>query len=222
MCGRFTLAENPAEFADELEASEFPQQFQPRYNIAPSQPVLAIPNDGKRAATFFLWGLIPSWAKDPTIGNRLINARGETLAEKPAFRGAFKYRRCIIPADGFYEWKVQPGTKVKSPNYIRLRDHKVFALAGLWEEWHAADGAPIRTCTIITTEPNTLMSEIHNRMPLILARESISEWLDPAPRTPESLKDLIRPFPADMMESYHVATLVNSPENDRPECIRPI
>ncbi len=222
MCGRFTLAENPAGFEDEFDGAVFPEQFQPRYNVAPSQPVLVIPNDGKSVATFFLWGLIPSWAKDATIGSRLINARGETLAEKPAFRGAFKYRRCVIPADGFYEWKSQPGTKVKVPNYIRLKTRKAFALAGLWEEWHASDGASIRTCTIITTEPNELMAPIHNRMPLILSRQNLSRWLDPAPQGPESLKDLIRPFPAELMESYRVSTLVNSPENDAPDCIRPI
>lgn len=165
MCGRFTLAVNPADYADEFEGAGFPEQFQPRYNIAPSQPVLAVPNDGKNTASFFVWGLVPSWAKDPAIGNRLINARGETLDEKPAFRGAYRYKRCIIPADGFYEWKAQPGTRAKVPHYIRLRARKPFALAGLWDEWHAADGTPIRTCTIVTTAPNTLMAAIHNRMP---------------------------------------------------------
>lgn len=222
MCGRFTLAVNPADFADEFDGAEFPQQFQPRYNVAPSQPVLAIPNDGKNSATFFVWGLIPSWAKDPTIGSRLINARGETLGEKPAFRGAYKYRRCVIPADGFYEWKSQPGTKGKVPHYIRLKTHAAFGLAGLWEEWHSADGGTLRTCTIVTTEPNELMASIHNRMPVILGRESISRWLDAAPRSPDNLKDLIRPFPGGLMESLPVSTLVNSPGNDTPDCIRPI
>lgn len=222
MCGRFTLAVNPADFADEFDGAEFPLQFQPRYNVAPSQPVLAIPNDGRNSATFFLWGLIPSWAKDPTIGNRLINARGETLAEKPAFRGAFKYRRCVIPADGFYEWKSQPGSKLKTPHYIRLKTLKPFGLAGLWEEWQGADGAPIRTCTIVTTEPNELMSAIHNRMPLILGQESIHRWLDPSPSAPDKLKDLIGPFPAALMQMHVVSTLVNSPANERSECIQPI
>ncbi len=222
MCGRFTLAENPADFADEFDGAEFPQQFEPRYNVAPSQPVLAIPNDGRNSATFFLWGLIPSWAKDPAIGNRLINARGETLAEKPAFRGAFKYRRCVIPADGFYEWKAQPGSKLKIPHYIQLKTHKPFGLAGLWEEWQGADGAPIRTCTIVTTEPNELMATIHNRMPVMLGRDGLQRWLDPSPGSPERLNDLIKPFPAALMEMHPVSTLVNSPANERPECIRPI
>lgn len=221
MCGRFTLAVNPSDYSDEFGGADFPQQFQPRYNIAPSQPVLAIPNDGKNAASFFLWGLVPSWAKDPTIGNRLINARGETLAEKPAFRGAFKYKRCIIPADGFYEWKQKAGTKAKIPHFIRLKGHKPFALAGLWDEWHSAEGASIQTCTIVTTEPNSLMAAIHNRMPLILKPESIGDWLDASPRAPESLTGLVQPFPADLMECYPVSTLVNSPANDRAECIAP-
>jgi putative SOS response-associated peptidase YedK len=219
MCGRFTLAVNPADYADEFGGADFPEQFQPRYNIAPSQPVLAVPNDGQNAATFFLWGLVPSWAKDPTIGNRLINARGETLSEKPAFRGAYKYKRCVIPADGFYEWKTQPGTKTKIPHYIRLKGHKPFALAGLLDEWHATDGTPVRTCTIVTTEPNSLMATIHNRMPLILKPEAISAWLDSSPRAPESLKGLVQSFPAELMELYPVSTLVNSPANDRAECI---
>lgn len=219
MCGRFTLAVNPGEFAEEFDGAEFPQQFQPRYNIAPTQPVLAIPNDGTRAATFLLWGLIPSWAKDPTIGSRLINARAETLAEKPAFRGALKYKRCLIPADGFYEWKAQPGSKAKIPHYIRLKTHRPFALAGLWDEWHSPDGAVIRTCTVVTTEPNRLMAEIHNRMPVILGPESIAQWLDTSPRTAESLRNVLGPYDADLMEAYPVSMLVNSPANDRVECI---
>jgi len=219
MCGRFTLAVNPSDYGDEFGAIDFPEKFQPRYNIAPTQPVLAVPNDGKNTATFFLWGLIPSWAKDPAIGSRLINARGETLSEKPAFRGAYKYKRCVIPADGFYEWKTESGTKIKIPHYIRLKAHKPFALAGLWDEWQGADGTSVRTCTIVTTEPNSLMATIHNRMPVILRPQAVPDWLDSSPRAPESLKDLVQPFPADMLELYPVSTLVNSPANDRAECI---
>ncbi len=221
MCGRFTLAVNPADYDDEYGGAAFPEPFQPRYNIAPSQPVLAIPNDGKNAATFLVWGLIPSWAKDPAIGSRLINARGETLAEKPAFRGAFKYKRCIIPADGFYEWKSQAGTKAKIPHFIRLKTRRPFGLAGLWDEWQGPDGASMRTCTIVTTEPNSLMSAIHNRMPVILGHEAVAEWLDPRPRAAESLKGLLQPFPSELMESYPVSPMVNSPANDRVECIAP-
>ena len=219
MCGRFTLTVDPAELKEALQDFKFPSKFAPRFNIAPTQPVLAIPNDGKNQADFFVWGLIPSWAKDPAIGNRLINARGETLAEKPAFRGGYKYKRCLILANGFYEWKSQPGTKTKTPYFIHLKNGDVFAFAGLWDEWHSSDGSTIRSCTIVTTTPNELMSTIHNRMPVILKPENYDEWLDASPQTPESLAHLIQPFPAKSMDAYPVSTLVNSPANDRAECI---
>ncbi len=221
MCGRFTLTVDPAELRDEFEGAAFPAKFAPRFNIAPTQPVLAIPNNGKNAADFFLWGLIPSWAKDASIGNRLINARGETLAEKPSFRGVYKYKRCLVLADGFYEWKSQPGTKTKIPYFIHLRARKPFAFAGLWDEWQAADGSPIRSCTIVTTAPNNLMASIHNRMPVILHSKDHAEWLDAAPRSPNNLNHLIKAFPSELMEAYPVSTLVNSPANDRAECILP-
>ncbi len=221
MCGRFTLATGGSELGDEFEGINFPQAFAPRYNIAPTQPVLAICNDGRGVADFLIWGLIPSWAKDISIGSRLINARAETLAEKPAFRGAYKYKRCLIPADGFYEWKAEPGTRTKTPHYIRLKTSGPFAFAGLWDEWRSADGSAVRTCTIITTAPNELMAPIHNRMPAILSTGAHAEWLDPAPRSPESLRHLIGPFPANSMEAYPVSTLVNSPANDAVDCILP-
>jgi putative SOS response-associated peptidase YedK len=221
MCGRFTLTVDPAETEDAFADTEFPPKFAPRFNIAPTQPVLAIPNDGSNRADFFVWGLIPSWAKDPAIGNRLINARGETLAEKPSFRGSYKYKRCLILADGFYEWKVQPGTKVKVPHFIHMKDRKPFAFAGLWDEWHSSDGSQIRSCTIVTIEPNELMASIHNRMPVILPSDAYAQWIDPAVRTPDSLGALIKPYPAEEMAAYPVSTLVNSPQNDRPECVVP-
>lgn len=221
MCGRFTLTVDPSELRDLFEGFIFPQQYSPRYNIAPSQPILAIPNDGKNKADFFQWGLIPSWSKDPKIGNKLINARGETISEKPSFRGGFKYKRCLIPADGFYEWKVQEGTKTKTPYFIHLKDRKPFALAGLWDEWQSPSGESLRTCTIITTTPNELMSNLHNRMPLILKKKHFSDWLDPAPRTPDSLLHLIQPYPTEDMSAYPVSTMVNRPENDRAELVVP-
>lgn len=222
MCGRFTLTIDPAEWKDGFANFKFPAKFAPRYNVAPTQPVLAIPNNGKNAAEFIIWGLIPSWAKDPQIGSRLINARGETVAEKPAFRGAYKYKRCLILADGFYEWKTQPGTKIKVPYFIRMKTHRPFAFAGLWDEWHSSDGSSIRSCTIVTTLPNQLMAPIHNRMPVILQPADYSEWIDPAARSPESLKRMIQPFPAELMDAHPVSTLVNSPANDRAECIAPV
>jgi putative SOS response-associated peptidase YedK len=224
MCGRFTLTVDPAELQDAFGDFIFPNQFAPRYNIAPTQPVLAIPNDGKNKADFFLWGLIPSWSKDPAIANKLINARGETIAEKPSFRGSFKYKRCLIPADGFYEWKAQAGTKTKTPYFIHMKDGKPFAFAGLWDEWHSPDGNSLRTCTIVTTTPNELMSTLHTRMPVILERDDYAAWLDPMPQAKDSdkLLRLIRPFPADRMSAHPVSTLVNTPSNDRMELIAPV
>lgn len=220
MCGRFTLTVDPAELQDFAEFA-FPNQFAPRFNIAPTQPVLAIPNDSKNKADFFLWGLIPSWAKDPTIANKLINARGETLAEKPSFRGGYKYKRCLILADGFYEWKTVAGSKTKIPHFIHTQDRQPFAFAGLWDEWQSPDGGALRTCTIITTAPNELMSALHNRMPVILDKSDYAEWLDPSPRKPETLQHLIKSYPSEKMAAYPVSTLVNVPTNDRAECVVP-
>jgi len=222
MCGRFTLTVDPSQLQEAFGDFTFPSQFAPRFNIAPSQPVLAIPNDAKNTADFFSWGLIPSWSKDPTIATRLINARGETIAEKPSFRGSFKYKRCIIPVDGFYEWKSQSGEKTKTPYFIHMKDHAPFAFAGLWDEWHSPDGSTLRTCTIITTEPNELMATLHNRMPVILNQKDYAQWLGAAPQTPDHLLHLIKPFPSDKMSAYAVSTLVNKPGNDRPECVVPL
>lgn len=221
MCGRFTLTVDPAVLQDQFGDYIFPPQFAPRFNIAPSQPVLVIPNDAHKKANFFLWGLIPTWAKDPAIANRLINARGETLAEKPSFRGSYKYKRCLILADGFFEWQVQPGTKSKTPYFIHMKDRQPFAFAGLWDEWHGPDGSQVRTCTIITTSPNDLMVPLHNRMPAIIPRNAYAQWLDRSPQTPESLQPLIKPYPSDEMTAHPVSTLVNNPANDRAECIVP-
>ena len=221
MCGRFTLTVDPAEAQDTFSNYSFPEKFAPRFNIAPTQPVLTIPNDDKFMADFFIWGLIPMWAKDPQIGNRLINARSETLAEKPSFRGSLKYKRCLILADGFYEWKGSPGKKAKTPFFIHMKDRKPFAFAGLWDSWNSPDGSQIKTCTIITTEPNELMSLLHNRMPVILHPRDYAKWLDPSAQTPDQLLPLLRPFPADKMDAYPVTPLVNKPANDIPELVVP-
>ena len=222
MCGRFTLTVNPADLQDTFSNYSFPAKFAPRFNIAPSQPVLAISNDEKYTADFFVWGLIPMWAKDPTIGSLLINARVETLAEKPSFRGSYRRKRCLILADGFYEWKTFGDRKNKTPYFIHMQDRQPFAMAGLWDSWESPDGSSIKTCTIITTTPNELMEKIHDRMPVILHSRDYAKWLDTAPQTPESLQPLIKPFSADAMSAYPVSTLVNKPANDMPELVVPV
>lgn len=221
MCGRFTLTVDPAELEDTFNRFSFPAKFAPRFNIAPSQPVLAIPNDNKFAADFFIWGLIPMWAKDPAIGNRLINARGETLAEKPSFRGSYRYKRCLILADGYYEWKSVAGRKTKTPYFIHMHDRRPFAMAGLWDHWESPEGSSLNTCTIITTSPNELMQSIHDRMPVILHPRDYDKWLDSAPQTPENLDHLLKPFPTEEMTAYPVSTMVNKVTNDRPELVVP-
>ena len=221
MCGRFALTVDPADLQEAFPEYTIPAQAAPHFNIAPTQPILALPNDGTNRADFFVWGLIPSWAKDPSIGGRMINARAETLAEKPAFRAAYKYHRCLIFADGFFEWQARPGEKSKLPHFIHLKDGKPFAFAGLWEHWQSPDGSEVRSATIITTEPNQLMAAIHNRMPVILPRNAYTQWLDPAPQQPAALQSLLVPYPETEMEAFPISMLVNSPANDRPEVVLP-
>lgn len=221
MCGRFTLAASGETLAEAFNLDETPA-VAPRYNIAPTQPVAAVrlsPDSGKRELTFFHWGLIPSWSKDPQIGSRLINARAETVTEKPSFRTAFKRRRCLIPATGFYEWQ-RLGNR-KQPMFVQAREGEVFAFAGLWETWHNGDGSEIVSCTILTTEPNELMRGIHNRMPVIIEPADYTMWLDPGP-DPEDALHLLRPYPADQMNAWPVSTFVNNPRNEGPECIAPL
>jgi putative SOS response-associated peptidase YedK len=221
MCGRFTLFVDPKELMEAFPGFAMPVEWTPRYNIAPTQPVAVIPNNGQNKIEFFRWGLIPSWAKDPAIGNRMINARAETVAEKPSFRAAFQRRRCLVLADGFYEWRKDPGRTAKTPMYIRLKSGKPFAFAGLWESWRAPDDATIYSCNIITTEPNSLVAKIHNRMPVILEREAYDVWLDPAEQSPDQLDAWLKPYPAEQMTAYAVSRFVNNPSNDAPECVIP-
>ncbi len=227
MCGRFALMTPTEQLAmqfslPETAVSALPPAV-PRYNIAPTQPIAAIRLDqaGERDLTFFRWGLIPSWAKDIKIGSRMINARSETVAEKPSFRAAFKRRRCLIPADGFYEWQKRNGGK--QPMFIHPAEgeERPFALAGLWELWRDADGGTLQSCTILTTSPNELMAPIHNRMPVIIEPEDYDLWLDPEPN-PEQGLHLLRPYPAEKMAAYPVSTLVNNPRNDVSNCVQPI
>jgi putative SOS response-associated peptidase YedK len=221
MCGRFTLAADANLIQEAFPWLNIPGDLQPRYNVAPTQPVAVVPNDGKNQLDYFIWGLIPSWAKDPGIGNNLINARAETLAEKPSFRSSFRRKRCLILADGFYEWKQIPGQKSKLPIFIRLKSGQPFAFAGLWDEWHAPDGSQVLSCTIITTTPNSMMQEIHNRMPVILSPEAYAAWLAQGDQKPEGLTSLLQPYPAENMTAYPVSQQVNSPNNDSPDLIRP-
>jgi putative SOS response-associated peptidase YedK len=223
MCGRYTLVDL-SKFTDlfpwlRAPTGDAPGAAAPRYNIAPSQPILAFPNDGRNQAQVFAWGLIPSWADDPANGNRMINARAESLAEKPAFRTAFRRRRCLIPADGFYEWRKQG--KRKTPMYVRMKSHQPFAFAGLWEVWRSPDGSEVPSCTIITTEPNELLKDIHNRMPAVLRPEHYKPWLDPGEKRPDELRPMLAPYPADGMEAYEVSTAVNSPSTHGEDCIAP-
>lgn len=221
MCGRFSLTTNKQQLAEAFAGFEPPRELSPRYNIAPSQPVAVVANTGQNKVDFFVWGLIPAWAKDPGIGNRMINARAETLAEKPSFKAAYRRRRCLVLADGFYEWRKNPD-KSKTPMYIQLESKEPFAFAGLWERWNSPQGDEVLSCAIITTEPNEFMAKIHNRMPVILPRAAYEQWLDPAEQKPELLQPLLKPYPAEEMAAYAVSTVVNNPGNDTPACIEPV
>lgn len=218
MCGRFTITLEPADFQDELEVGDFPVDFQPRYNVAPTQPVAAVRDLDSRRVEWFKWGLIPAWAKDPSIGARMINARSETLAEKPSFRQAFAHRRCLVLADGFFEWQRFEG-KVSTPYYIYLKEKKPFAFAGLWERWQLPGAEETLSCTIITCAPNELISPLHDRMPVILDRETAWEWLNPNPAG--DLNALLHPYAADKMALTEITRAVNNPRLDSPEIIQP-
>ncbi|MBN1536264.1 MAG: SOS response-associated peptidase [Anaerolineales bacterium] len=219
MCGRYSLTVDSSAIQELFPFLRIPPGMQPRFNIAPSQPVAVVPNDGKQQLDFYKWGLVPSWAKDPEIGNRLINARAETLAEKPSFRNAFRYHRCLVLADGFYEWTKINGGKI--PMYFHLTTQKPFAFAGLWDLWHAPDGSELFSCTIITTQPNALIEKYHNRMPVILTPEHLEKWLNPEPGDAVQLSECLFPYPAELMKAYPVSRLVNNPATDSPECILP-
>ena len=221
MCGRFTLTADQDSFEDRFSLTRFDLGWVPSFNIAPTQEVLTVTNDGsENRPELMRWGLVPSWAKDPKIGNRMINARSETLAEKPSFRTAFKRRRCLIPADGFYEWKREG--KAKKPMLITANPGGLFAFAGLWETWKQPDDSWLLTCAIITTSANEFMKSIHDRMPVILPRESEASWLDPEEQDTAMLSELLLPYDSDRMEAYDVSTLVNSPRNNFPEVIEPV
>ncbi len=221
MCGRYSLSCSAEDLAAHFDLLEAPV-LQARYNIAPTQPVLIIRNDennARRLPEHVVWGLIPPWADDPQIGSRMINARSETAADKPAFRAAMKYRRCLVPADGFYEWKATGGGK--QPYHVRRADAGLFAFAGLYEHWTGPNGEQIDSCTILTTAPNALLEPIHDRMPVILPTSRYARWLDRRKQDGQQVADLLQPCPADELEAVAVSRRVNSPKNDEPSLIEP-
>lgn len=217
MCGRFAQRADSKKIAKEFQVAEVPA-VEARYNIAPTQEVLAVyEREDGREATFYKWGLIPSWAKDASMGARLINARAETVAEKPAFRQAFKQRRCIIPVDGFYEWQRTRGRK--QPFFFRMKDERPFGFAGLWERWQAEGSEVINSCAILTTEANEVLRPVHDRMPVIIHPDDYELWLDADARKLGLVKEMLRSYPAEEMVSYPVGTSVNSPRNQGTELI---
>lgn len=222
MCGRFSLALDPEELREAFGLIETPTMWIPRYNIAPTQPVAVITDAARPKLDFMRWGLVPSWAKDISIGQKLINARAETIREKPSFRSAFSRRRCLIPADGFFEWKKNEGSKKTpaEPYYFRLRSGKPFAFAGLWEIWHSPEGDELKSCTILTTDANELVGTVHQRMPILFEVDEAWTWLQPL--AADALLALLKPFPAEKMEAYPVSRLVNDPKQDDPLCVKPI
>jgi len=219
MCGRVTVQTSAADLAREFALTSVRAGLdRPRFNLAPTQLMPVVVNDGQRMLDAYRWGLIPSWAKDAAIGNKLINARCETVSEKPSFRSAFKRRRCLVLVDGWYEWKQT--TKPKTPFFFHRKDRKPLALAGLWEEWTAKDtGEVVRSCALITTGPNALMEPIHDRMPVILPAGAQELWLRPDALEPSVLQPLLVPFADDSLDAYEVARVVNSPANDVPACV---
>lgn len=219
MCGRFALYNDSFSLAKRFEAEALPE-LHPRYNVAPSQSIPIVREEsGARRFAMACWGLIPHWAKDTKIGYHTINARAETVAEKPAFRNAFRHRRCLIPADGFYEWQVRPDSKIKQPWFIVLRDREPMAFAGLWERWRNSEGEDLESCSIIVTDANELMRAIHDRMPVILAPGDCDAWLETEAKDAGSLKGLLKPYPAEGMAAWPVSTRINNPRNDSVECV---
>ena len=217
MCGRFVITSPPEALRRIFGYLDQPN-FPPRHNVAPTQPVpVVIIENGARHFRLMRWGLIPSWVKDPRQFTLLINARSETVLEKPAFKNAIRRRRCLIPADGFYEWK-HDRKRQRTPFYVRRRDGEPFAFAGLWDVWRPRGGEPVASCTIITTEANELVAELHDRMPVILPPEAYDLWLAPAPLHADVLQPWLVPCPSEWLEAYPVSTLVNTADRDEPAC----
>ena len=235
MCGRFTLTPTAQSLIDDFfgldeDASQLAFSFLPaagRFNIAPTQGVAAVRQRGDaRRLDLLRWGLVLPWSKGPKDGPLLINARADTVAEKPSFKGALRERRCLIPADGFFEWAPPPAgapkTSPKQPWWFRMQDEGLFALAGLWEEWHPPEGPPIASFTLITTEANDVVAPVHDRMPVIVPPEAHTFWLDPSNRDVSAVLPLLRPFPAERMKRTPVSTRLNSAREDDPSLVEPV
>ena len=221
MCGRYTITLEPAFFQQELALGKIPSEWKPRYNVAPTQNVPSVRNAETRDVEMLRWGLIPHWAKDTSIGYKLINARSETLREKPSFRDAFHKRRCLVLADGFYEWqKSSKDGRQKVPYRFTLKDEKPFAFAGLWELWRSGKDEEVLSCTIITCAANAVVSAIHNRMPVMLDKDTCWRWL--APQSVDELAELLKPYPAEKMRAYPVSTRLNNPNEDDLQLIQPL
>lgn len=221
MCGRFVRKSTITVIEDEFDIYEIQWAFEPSYNIAPSQDVACVIGNGGNRLVKFRWGLVPFWAKDPSIGYKMINARAETLIQKRSFARPFKKHRCLVIADGFYEWRKLAEGRRKIPMYVHMRTERPFGFAGLYENWKAKDGTTLQTCTIITTRPNELMTPIHNRMPAIIAPDKRRLWLDREIQDPDLLMPLLTPYASKEMEAYEVSKKVNSPSYNEPDCIKP-
>lgn len=222
MCGRYTLS-TPTALLSDLYELESAVAVSPRFNIAPTQesPVIRMDSTGHgRRLDLLKWGLVPFWAKEPSIGNRMINARAETVAEKPAYRVSFRKKRCLIPADGFYEWQATGGPK--QPFFFHRRDGHPLAMAGLWDRWDKGDHPPLETFTILTTSANELVAPVHQRMPVILEEPVFDSWLDPEREDTDSLSELLVPAPPEILVTFPVSTYVNNPANEGPQCVEPI
>jgi putative SOS response-associated peptidase YedK len=220
MCGRFVQKSDLRQIAPLFKAAVVESDVQPRYNITPRQPIAVVMEKGQRKIVTMKWGLVPDWAKDETIANKLINARSETVTEKPSFRDSYKKRRCLIIADGFYEWQASGITK--KPFFICMKDDSPFGMAGLYDVWTNPAGEKITTCTIITTEANELMKPIHHRMPVILDAKDYDVWLNVEVTPADKLQNLLRPCGPDLLKAHEVSLLVNNPRNNAPDCILPV
>jgi putative SOS response-associated peptidase YedK len=223
MCGRFSLTTERPDLIREFEIAEdrMVREWSPRYNLAPTQPVPVLLDENGPTIALFRWGLIPTGAKDPRVGSRMINARRETLAERPACREAFRRRRCLVLADGFYEWRDDGSGRPKVPHYIRLRSRRPFTFAGLWSPWNSPSEGWIRTVTVVTGEPNSLVRDVHDRMPVILPPENRDAWLSPDNEDEVALDAILRSFPPTEMEMFPVSRFVNSVAHEGPSCIDP-